>query len=248
MQMNSIRLSSSAQSGSSAAEAAVSACSCAPSALQRCAMAALDRCTGFTADLELSHLLPVLDSSLQQALDRIAAVVDSVGHSLAPSSSAETKSGAQSQRAPFDLQPLPEATLQHLLRLPLVLASLQASVTAIDTEVRTRANSLLRAAGAVSGDGATSAEAGLHQRTLDVVAWRLNSSSAAMDRTVAWQQQLNGVLLPKAFAAMAALERTVNSLLTAALCATSFKALAEVRLLACLDQFVCACLRCSSCA
>jgi hypothetical protein len=231
--MNRIRLSSAAdQGGAAAIESAVAVCGEAPAALQRCATGALDRCTAFTANLELAPLVPVLDVCVQRTVDRIAALVESLGHFLALQSAASSDGArrshqGQSESARFDLLALPQATLQRLLRLPLALAALQRCTTHVDTEVRTRASALLSAARAVS-DGAPH-DTSLPQRTLDVVAWRLNSGQGEVERVTAWERNLAGVLLPKALAALAALEGTVDALLTAALCAPSRKALAEVR-------------------
>ena len=229
--MNHVRLSAGG-SDTTAVEGAVAAAATAPAAMQRCTLAALDRCSDFTADLELSHLLPVLDSSLQRITDRIAALVESVGHSLASTSASESAVAGGQAAAParYDLPPLPQETLQQLLRLPLTLAALQRCIALVDTEVRTRAGRLLAATQAVR-DGAQHQGVAVTQRAQDLIAWRLSNSSSEMERALAWQDAMSGVLLPKAFAALAALEGTVDALLTAALCAPSRRALAEVRAL-----------------
>lgn len=108
----------------------------------------------------------------------------------------------------------------------------------VDTEARTRAARLLAAAQALESAGSAplaTDSLGLSSRAADMIAWRLNSGSE-MQRALQWQERLQGVLLPKSAAAQAALEATVEALLTAALCAPSRKALAEVRI-----RFACCC-------
>lgn len=193
-------------------------------------MAALGRCAEFTADAELLQLVPELDSSLQRTLDRLKAAVASLAASLASPQPAEPASARQPS-GHAGLPPLPQDAVRALLQLLPAADALQRATEAIDAEVRTHGSRVLALAQSVHR-GEKASALGASQRAADLVAWRL-SGTGEMDRALAWQDKLGAVLLPKAFASLAALTEGVDAIVLAALCAPCHAALQEVRTPAC---------------
>jgi hypothetical protein len=228
-QVNDIQLSTPSSSDATPTTDMIESCMAevvaAPAAIQRCATAAIGRCSAFTASVELWQLVAVLDASIQRTLDRMAAQVEALGHSLAPAGAPSMTKGARGFARRFDLLPLPQSILQQLLQLPLALAAQRRCIALVDTEVRTHASAVLEIARALHDS--TPVPARLPPRMVDVVTWRL-SDHVELDKALGWKTLLMGVLLPKSAAALGVLEEIVEALLIAALCAPARQALLEV--------------------
>jgi hypothetical protein len=208
-------------------EVVVETCAVAAQALQDCAFASLNRCTDFTANLELLQLMPELDSGLHRALERFKSAVEELTQSLAGGGKA-VADVAEERSAPVAMPVLPQDVVRVLLRLLPTVAAMQKCVVHIDTEIRTRGSALLAVAQSIS-NGDTLASASLPQRSLDLIAWRLDNSKE-MERALTWRSLVSGALLAQAFSALSSLEQLVDSLVLSALCAPCREALHEVLL------------------
>ena len=125
-QMGALTAELPADAASANAEALVAAAAEVPPQMQRHALAALDRCSDFTADLELARLLPVPDASAQQVLEQLDGAVAAVGSALAGGGAGAQAQGTGRRDRRFEVPPLAQEALQQLLRLPPALSALQA--------------------------------------------------------------------------------------------------------------------------
>jgi hypothetical protein len=134
---------------------------------------------------------------------------------------------------------LDQDTLQQLLRLPLVCASMRSSVARVDTDIRTHAAALVPLARAAKGGEAAdirAAAAGVVSDVLvDMLAWRL-SNAAVAQKLDGLQLAVEGVVLPLSFKALDGAEEMVEHSLLHALCSPAMRPMREVwpvRLLTC---------------
>lgn len=206
-------------------KATVKTCVAAPSNLQSCALATLNRCTDFTANLELLQLLPELDTGLQRALEGVRGAVESLARTFGDKkhTDVDVRSGAEEPRTSMPV--LPQEVVKALLGLLPAVAAMQKCVMRVDAECRNRGSALLAAVQSIS-NGDAPAAGGLTQTALDLIAWRLDSARE-MERALEWRSTLEGVLLPQAFEALSSLGDLVDSVILSALCAPCRDALRE---------------------
>lgn len=205
----------------------------APRAMHLSASAALDRCESQTANLHLPDLLPVLDAALARTVarlqHRVCAVTTAAAAAAAATSAPATSASVSNSE-----------DVQQLLRLPLACDALQTTVADVDAAARVRLSSLAPLAAAATAGAADALEAEVRRAIPDqraaVVVWRLTEGSISADKLAIAQAGVGEVILPKAFAAVAALAEVAEKALLEILSNPCRTALAEV----CLPHLPCA--------